>query len=344
MLTPSTCRSLGSRCTDCDVVDSTWRMVCSKPDGIMKAAYRVAAIVIASCTMAYTTVAPRKLRAEAYNAAYKLTLERLTLAAVAPSLLLALIFDHRKVTLRDITQPLFRSFFLAAPIAAVVEAAASAMIWRMLFPTLRELDLPPRTLLMRLRAFVAEFAVTCVVAPVVEEFCKLRSAGVESTKRTELTKQQPIHTVLLRCVSASVGMKFSDGARRISLYSRPWHPQPHFFAAGRGLFPIQELCGALTATRVFTKQSTFGIILPSILLHASATFRGMKPVGKWSFECPWLDLQLQAWNAPDDATLSQVLIKSAFSLMWWGLLLKVLAYTTVQYYKLADNTMRQKHT
>ena len=48
-------------------------------------------------------------------------------------------------------------------------------------------------------------------------------------------------------------------------------------------------------------------------------------------------MQLQAWNAPDDATLPQLVLKSAYSFMWWALLCRVLAYACHDYYKLAHS-------
>ncbi|KAJ1452423.1 hypothetical protein M885DRAFT_499090 [Pelagophyceae sp. CCMP2097] len=93
----------------------------------------------------------------------------------------------------------------------------------------------------------------------------------------------------------------------------------------RGALPIHELCAALTATRLARRDaallqdaaeakrpglkrarpqsySVLRVIAPAALLHASAIFRGMKPAFKPASAAPWVELQLQAWNQPDDAT------------------------------------------
>ena len=74
-------------------------------------------------------------------------------------------------------------------------------------------------------------------------------------------------------------------------------------------------------------------MLPAALLHASANFRGAKPVYKWESNQPWVELQLQAWNQPDDAAPAQLLSKSVASFMWWGLLLRIFAYACHEYFR-----------
>ena len=147
----------------------------------------------------------------------------------------------------------------------------------------------------------------------------------------------------------------ADATRRICLYNRPWHDQKMFFACVRGAFPIHELCGALTASRLARRDAAaaanlalpkdaprrrrravlgpLAVILPAALLHASANFRGAKPAYKWESNQPWVELQLQAWNQPDDATPVQLLTKSLASFMWWGLLLRILAYACSEYFR-----------
>ena len=159
--------------------------------------------------------------------------------------------------------PQTTGFFIAAPLSALAESVSSLVIWHLLFPDLRQFDHPSRNR----RAFIAQFLGSCVVAPIVEEALKMRAASFNPTSK--------VHTKLMRCVAASVGLKFADLTRRVSLYSRPWNPSPRFFAAARGLFPVHELTASLTAT---------GGIVPAMILHGSANFRGMKPVGTWSFD------------------------------------------------------------
>ena len=263
-----------------------------------------------------------------------------------------------------------------------------------------------RVPLRRRTALVAEVVSCCVCAPLIEECVKLWAARrcVALRDATASASKPPphAHAYLAALVASGVGLKMADVTRRVSCYSRPWHPQKYFFAAARGALPIHELCAALTATRCArsdqqrfdnararatrehasflaeeeeerqqqqqtrqrvtradrrraarcrgarerldraqrrraeraqkTPLAPLAVVLPAALLHASANFRGMKPLFKWGSDAPWVELQLQAWNAPDDATPFQLLVKSAYSFMWWALLLRVLAYATHDYY------------
>ncbi|KAH8098913.1 STAS domain containing protein [Aureococcus anophagefferens] len=135
-----------------------------------------------------------------------------------------------------------------------------------------------------------------------------------------------VHTYLTHCLASAIGFKMADATPRICLYNRPWHPQKMFFAVVRGALPIHELCAALTASRLARRDAAvaerlrdpiaprrsrprvlgpLAVVLPAALLHASANFRGAKPVLRESNQ-PWVELQLQAWNQPDDAAPAQL--------------------------------------
>ena len=120
-----------------------------------------------------------------------------------------------------------------------------------------------------------------------------------------------VHCYLTHCLAAAVGFKFVDAARRVCVYTRPRHPQKTFFAVIRGVVPIHELCGALTASRLARRDaaaafnrrrprgvkrrrvpSSLNVIAPAAILRALANFRGCKPF-KESNQ-PWVELQLQA--------------------------------------------------
>ena len=128
----------------------------------------------------------------------------------------------------------------------------------------------------------------------------------------------------------------------------------------RGVVPFHELCAALTASRLarrdaaaaFNRRRPGGakrarvptlpeVLLPAMLLRASANFRGAKPVAAWESARPWVELQLQAWNQPDDATPTQLLAKSAASFGWWILLVRILAYACHEYYRVF--TIQRQH-
>jgi hypothetical protein len=130
-------------------------------------------------------------------------------------------------------------------------------------------------------------------------------------------------TLTLTChLVISIGFKIADNTRRILLYNRPYQRHKAFFSIVRSIFPVQELCGAMTALALAKKDllgykmSYFQILSRSVILHAMANFRGMKPFYIWGSDRPWDELQLQAWNAIDEATPTEMITKTATSLLW----------------------------
>ena len=91
----------------------------------------------------------------------------------------------------------------------------------------------------------------------------------------------PVRASIIGMLSASYGLKIADNVQRILSYNKLTPSQQHktFFAILRGLFPIQELCGAMTAIkwakyqqeqdlRWLTKQSsTAAAVLPDDSNH-----------------------------------------------------------------------------
>lgn len=83
-------------------------------------------------------------------------------------------------------------------------------------------------------------------------------------------------------LAVSLGIKLSDAGRRILLYSKPRHASKSFFAVCRGIFPIHELCGGMTAVAL-AKRDLLGmemplwkLLAPAVVVHGMANFRGMK--------------------------------------------------------------------
>jgi hypothetical protein len=83
-------------------------------------------------------------------------------------------------------------------------------------------------------------------------------------------------------LAVSLGLKLSDVGRRILLYTKPQHANKSFYAFCRGVFPIHELCGVMTAVAL-AKRDILGmdipwwkLLAPSIVVHGMAHFRGMK--------------------------------------------------------------------
>ena len=165
---------------------------------------------------------------------------------------------------------------------------------------------------------------------------------------------------------ASLGLKLADSIRRVLMYTKKSNEHKGFYALCRGIFPIHELCGALTALQLAKRDilgvntPNWGILFPAVLLHGMANFRGMKvtfsanfssflsalnvfdlfllsafhkPIYKWNSATPWTEMQLSPWNAADDdSTLLQMLNKSFAKLVWMSILLRVLGYVVKNYY------------
>lgn len=83
-------------------------------------------------------------------------------------------------------------------------------------------------------------------------------------------------------LAASLGLKLADAGRRIFLYTKPGDENKGFYAVCRGVFPIQELCGTMTALAL-AKRDLLGVdmplwkvLAPAVVIHGMANFRGMK--------------------------------------------------------------------
>lgn len=146
-----------------------------------------------------------------------------------------------------------------------------------------------------------------------------------------------IRSYVILMISAALGIKVADNIRRILLYSQPNQRHKMFFAVTRGIFPIQELCGAITALNLARhdilghKISLLASISPSIVLHIMANLRGVKPMFVWGSKRPWDEIQLQAWNAADSSKPQQLLFSGVMNLLWFMLLARSLAHVIHQY-------------
>ena len=83
-------------------------------------------------------------------------------------------------------------------------------------------------------------------------------------------------------LAISVAIKLADAARRILLYTKVTDANKGFYAIWRGIFPIQELCGAMIAIAL-AKRDLLGVdvprwklLAPAIIVHAMANFRGKR--------------------------------------------------------------------
>jgi hypothetical protein len=152
-------------------------------------------------------------------------------------------------------------------------------------------------------------------------------------------------------LAASLGMKLSDSIRRIFMYTKARNqPDKAFYAFCRGMFPIHELCGVLTALSL-AKRDVLGVdmplwkmLFPAVLIHGMANFRGMKPVFKWNAATPWSEMQLSPLNMADPSTFSQLASKGFAKLGWLILLSRVLGYCIKNYYMINRQAVKRTTT
>lgn len=205
----------------------------------------------------------------------------------------------------------------------------------------------------RLTTLLFSAVSSCAVAPAVEEFFKLKLlrrvllGGTGATRaavrprrgwglgrREESVSPPPprpltVRSYMIFMAALTMGLKVADNTRRILVYTSPHHRHKGFFAIARGVFPVQELCGAMTALAI-ARRDVLGLpgrdltsLAPAVILHAAANLRGMKPISTWSSKRPWDELQLQAWNAADDAGPQQLLLSGVSNLLWFMVLARI---------------------
>ena len=160
----------------------------------------------------------------------------------------------------------------------------------------------------RITLFVADFFSSCIACPIIEEYIKLRmlqwtvelsrnfnwvtkSSSKSRKKRrvAEAVVRRPgekdvvnANEYVTHMLAASIGLKLCDASRRILMYTKPHHANKGFYAFCRGMFPIHELCGTMTAIGL-AKRNLLGVsmplwklLLPAVVVHGMANFRGMK--------------------------------------------------------------------
>jgi hypothetical protein len=237
---------------------------------------------------------------------------------------------------------------------------------------LRETGYMPK----RITLFAADFLTTCVASPIVEEYVKLKilqwsvdlprnfrwvvKTSNKRKKKRKLPEAVPrnpgdaavcnINSYVTQMLAASLGMKLCDAGRRILMYTKASQTNKSFYSLCRGIFPIHELCGTMTALAL-AKRDVLGvdtplwqILLPAVVLHGMANFRGMKPIFKWNAATPWSEMQLSALNVADSSTFSQLAGKGFAKLMWLVILGRVLGYCIKNYYLISRQAVKRTTT
>jgi len=231
----------------------------------------------------------------------------------------------------------------------------------------------------RITLFAADFGTSCVACPVIEEYLKLKLLQWTvklpknfqwvtriSTKKNRKRRRKVAEVIprqsfadrdvvnankyVTQMLAVSLGLKLCDTGRRILLYTKPNQPNKSFYAICRGIFPIQELCGTMTAIAL-AKRDLLGMdmplwkmLAPAVVIHGMANFRGMKPIFKWNSATPWSEMQLSPLSMPDSSTLPQLLSKGFAKLMWFVILSRVLGYCIKNYYMVNRQAVKRTTT
>ena len=83
-------------------------------------------------------------------------------------------------------------------------------------------------------------------------------------------------------IAVSLGIKWADAIRRVCMYTKVQDEQKCIYAFSRGMFPVQELCGIMTALRLARRDvlgqrmPLWNLLLPAVIIHSMANLRGMK--------------------------------------------------------------------
>ena len=368
--------------------------------------------LIATTTLflAYAAVSPRTLPPVEYNAAFKSNINLVLLLYIAPVAYLFSVFDAR-LKLNDVNAIIhvfYRSFLFGYIAVFVLETLLATALRLMVFAVWEPavFKLTPRIPLpvlpwvlrsesyrpKRITLFAADFAVSCIAAPIVEEVVKLKivqwygnlpqnyqsrvvrrpskrdpkkirvkrilepihveydssiNASIKTNMEEEVTDINAHVTTMLAC---SLGLKLADSTRRILMYTKRNHSHKAFYSICRGIFPIHELCGCMTALQLArrdilgVKIPAWKMILGAVFVHAMANFRGMKPVYKWNSATPWSEMQLSPWSVADDSTLVQMVNKGLAKLMWLIILGRVFGYCVKNYYRIGRQARKRATT
>mmetsp|Transcript_29896 Transcript_29896/g.61737 ORF Transcript_29896/g.61737 Transcript_29896/m.61737 type:complete len:965 (-) Transcript_29896:2534-5428(-) len=238
---------------------------------------------------------------------------------------------------------------------------------------LREKQYRPK----RITLFAADFATSCVACPIIEEYLKLKTVQwtcklprnfkpskkiSKGKKRNRKNALQPVvrrpdkpEVININCyvsqmMASSLGLKLFDTFRRVLMYTKRGDDYKQFYAVCRGLFPIHELCGTMTALMLARrdilgiKMPLWKILGPAVFIHGMANFRGMKPIFKWNSSTPWSEMQLYPWKVGSNLTIRQLLSKSYAKIVWLTILLRVFGYCIKNYYLVGRQAMKRTTT
>ena len=171
-------------------------------------------------------------------------------------------------------------------------------------------------------------------------------------------------------LAVSLGLKWADAIRRVCMYTKIQDEQKSVYAFLRGIFPVQELCGIMTALGLARrdvlglKMPLWKLLLPATFVHSMANLRGMKPIFKWNSSTPWAEMQLSpdlfpglfspaALSAMEDAgvtvplpptTQLQWLGRAFPKIMWVIILGRAAGYCAKNYFMINRQAVRRATT
>ena len=177
-----------------------------------------------------------------------------------------------------------------------------------------------------------------------------------------------INPYIAGMLAVSLGIKWADAIRRVCMYTKVQDEQKSIYAFLRGIFPVQELCGIMTALGLARrdvlgqKMPLWKLLLPATIIHGMANLRGMKPIFKWNSSTPWAEMQLSpdlfpglflpttlsamegAGVATTPTTKLQWLGKAFPKIMWVIILVRVTGYCGKNYFMINRQAMKRATT
>jgi hypothetical protein len=179
-----------------------------------------------------------------------------------------------------------------------------------------------------------------------------------------------INPYIAGMLAVSLGIKWADAIRRVCMYTKIQDEQKSVYAFLRGIFPVQELCGIMTALGLARrdvlgqKMPLWKLLLPATIVHSMANLRGMKPIFKWNSSTPWAEMQLSpdlfpglfsetALAAMEDAGINTPLppttrlqwFARAFPKILWVIILgRAAGYCAKNYFMINRQAMRRATT
>jgi hypothetical protein len=327
-----------------------------------------------------------------YNLRFYENLRLVSLATIFPLATLISVFDARESDVSDWINTFFLSFTFGYFVVFVCEIVVTTLLRLGFFVWLepRIFSLTPRVPIVilpwvlrdvnfrpkRITLFAADFCTSCVAAPLIEEFMKLKLLqwttnlprnfkasqqvlhGKRKTKRCmESIARTPDHKDVVNAnkyvtqmLAVSLGIKLFDAARRILSYTKASDDNKAFYAFCRGVFPIHELCGTMTAIALAKRHilgvdaSSWHLVLPAAILHGMANFRGMKPLFKSNSATPWSEMQLSPLSSAGPSTLLELIKKGYSKLMWFIILSRVFGYCVKNYYMVNRQALKRATT